>query len=303
MKALVIGFGSIGQRHASILRQMGLLVAVVTRREVNFSPVFPNIADAMNIFQPDYVVIASRTGEHHSDLTELASCGFEGTVLVEKPLFAHTERIPENKFKHFFVGYNRRFHPVALKVKSLIGGKKIFTANIYQGQYLPDWRKTIDYRTSYSAHKHLGGGVLRELSHDVDIAQWLFGAWRNITACGGHTSNLEMDADDAFTILMQTERCPLVTLHLNCLDRELTYTLRANTAEGTITADFVTGQIDYCGQHYDLEIDRDAIFRAQHEAAISSQTDALCSVAEGVYIMQTIAAVETAALKQIWVPQ
>ena len=303
MKALVIGFGSIGQRHATILESMGLSVAVVTRRAVNYAQVFPNISVAVDKFQPDYVVIASRTAEHLNDINELAACGFEGIVLVEKPLFAHVERVPENRFKNFFIGYNRRFHPVILQVKSMLKGKEVFTANVYQAQYLPDWRKPVDYRSSYSAHKSLGGGVLRELSHDIDLAQWLFGAWSNITSCGGHTSNLEIDADDAFTILMQTERCPLVTLHLNCLDRELTYTLRANTSEGTITADLITGKISYCGQHYDLSIDRDITFRAQHEAAIAGHTDGLCSVAEGIYIMKTIAAVETAAQGHTWVSQ
>ena len=40
--------------------------------------------------------------------------------------------------------------------------------------YLPNWRKNIPYYLSNSADKK-GGGVLLELSHEIDYLTWIFG--------------------------------------------------------------------------------------------------------------------------------
>ena len=61
MKALVIGYGSIGMRHARLLGDLGLDVAVVSRRTVEAPKVFKDIAEAVSGFAPDYAIIASRT--------------------------------------------------------------------------------------------------------------------------------------------------------------------------------------------------------------------------------------------------
>ena len=48
--------------------------------------------------------------------------------------------------------------------------------NIYSircdvGQYLPNWRADKNYSKSVSAKKDLGGGVLLELSHELELYQ------------------------------------------------------------------------------------------------------------------------------------
>ena len=39
-----------------------------------------------------------------------------------------------------------------------------------------NWRPKQDYHTSYSAYKNKGGGVLLDLSHELDYATWIFGS-------------------------------------------------------------------------------------------------------------------------------
>ena len=43
------------------------------------------------------------------------------------------------------------------------------------GHDLKKWRPDINYKDSVSAKKSLGGGALRELSHEIDLATHLFG--------------------------------------------------------------------------------------------------------------------------------
>ena len=45
--AIVIGYGSIGQRHTKILRSLGLEVCIVSRRPVEGERSFSSIADAL----------------------------------------------------------------------------------------------------------------------------------------------------------------------------------------------------------------------------------------------------------------
>src|SRR5712671_3820113 len=84
--ALVVGYGSIGQRHAGLLRELGCEVAVVSRRKVDHEPCFASISAALSACKADYIVIASETSRHASAVEELRAVGFTGRVLVEKPL-------------------------------------------------------------------------------------------------------------------------------------------------------------------------------------------------------------------------
>ena len=84
MKGLVVGFGSIGQRHARIMAELGIDVAVVSRRDVAHDGTFTNIADALSTFAPDYIVVASRTHEHRGNIETLAEHGFAGRLLDRK---------------------------------------------------------------------------------------------------------------------------------------------------------------------------------------------------------------------------
>src|SRR5687767_10222466 len=116
MKALVIGYGSIGQRHARLLAEMGCQVAVASRRAIEFTPHYIELRKALAEWQPAYVVVADRTSEHHQTLKVLASQGFHGRVLVEKPLFDRLLPLPANSFSVQVVVYNLRCHPLLLRL-------------------------------------------------------------------------------------------------------------------------------------------------------------------------------------------
>ena len=301
MKALVIGYGSIGQRHVKLLQDLGLETAVVSRRAVDAGALFASITEAVKIFQPDYAVVASRTHEHRGDLKALADSGFHGTVLMEKPPFDQGTDVPGHGFKNVFVAYNMRFHPVITDFRAKLSETKPYAVHAYVGQYLPDWRPDADYRKGYSAIKAQGGGVLRDLSHELDALNWMLGGWTRMTALGGHISNLEIDSDDVFSVLFETKRCPVVSLQMNYLDSALTRTITAMTDRGTIRADLVAGTVECDGNSETFTPGRDDSYIAQHRAVLNCEGDTLCTLDEGLDVMRMIDAAETSVAEKTWV--
>jgi len=142
--AVVIGLGSIGTRHARVLRELGLRVATVSRRDGGD---YGSIAQAVAGAHPDYAVIATETARHADDLQDLAQAGFRGAVLVEKPLFATAAAPPKYPFAHVSVGYNLRFHPVMTALVERLRGREVITVAAYVGQDIRDWRPGRDHRT------------------------------------------------------------------------------------------------------------------------------------------------------------
>lgn len=301
MKALVVGYGSIGSRHTRLLQGLGCDVAVVSRRAIDHTPCYPTLSSALEAQQPEYVVIASRTHEHAATMEALVAAAFRGVVLVEKPLYETSRVLLRHGFENLYVAYNLRFHPVVQVVRKFLHGQRVISAHAYVGQYLPDWRPGTDYRQSYSARRGEGGGVLRDLSHELDYVQWLLGRWCALTAAGGHHSSLEIDSDDVFALQMVTERCPVTTVNMNYLDRTGQRRLVVNTDTHTLRADLMAGTLEIDGELRRFEVDRDETYVRQHQAVLTGDVSTLCSAEEGLEVVHLIDAAERAAAGKIWV--
>ena len=298
--ALVIGFGSIGQRHARLLREMGLSVHVYSRRTLPEEKKNQSLEAALKGVHPEYVVIANETSEHYSTLKTVLS--FEvPQVLVEKPLFFSTVAFSDNHNSQVCVAYNLRFHPLLQQLCSTIEKQSVLSVQVYVGQYLPDWRPEQDYRQSYSVSSTLGGGVLRDLSHELDYLNWLFGPWQALTALGGHYSSLAGDSDDIFCLLLKLERCPAVVLQMNYLDRTGRREIMINTDQHTYHLDLVKqvfSQDQEPATSFSLE--RDETYRSQHRDMLENQGKSCCSLPEGLEVLRMIDAAENSAGTQSW---
>ncbi|SFK81382.1 Predicted dehydrogenase [Paenibacillus sp. 1_12] len=311
MNVLVIGYGSIGQRHSRILSELGCTVAVVSQQTSTLLPVYRTILDALQAApHPDYVIISNRTHHHYETLCMLRTLGYEGTILIEKPLFHKPLQslISEHQYQHkqplllhhVFVAYNLRFHPVLLRLRQLLTEETILSVQVYAGQYLPDWRST-DYRNSYSAKRSEGGGVLRDLSHELDYVQWLFGTWIRITAIGGCHSHLELDSDDMYALLMSSSRCPAISIQINYLDRIHQRTLVVNTNAHTYIADLVQPALQIDHRVENFAYDTDFTYRHQHRALLEGNFTQLCTYEQAAQTVELIEQAEQAAISGRWI--
>ncbi len=298
MRALVIGFGSIGARHARILTELGHDVVVLSRHASEMPyPRYTTLQHALSAKKPDYAVIANATGLHRSSLLELAGFGFAGKVLVEKPLFHSPDNLPCLPFSSCHVAYNLRFHPIIKRLREKLQGERCVSVMAYAGQYLPDWRPGTDYRKSYSAHANQGGGVLRDLSHELDYLEFLFGDCTQVFATGGRLSKLPINSDDVFALHMAHRNCAIAQLQLNYLDHPGRRFIIANTNDRTFVADLVRNELIINHESELFPIDRDETYRAMHEDILSGRKNA-CSLAEGHRTMKIIAAAELSALSK-----
>ena len=144
-KILIIGYGSIGERHAKILskfKEVSKIYVLTSRTCKKFNKI-QDIKKIKNI-NPDYIVISSRTNDHYKHLSFIENNFKNKVVLVEKPLFETYKKLKVFKNK-VFVGYNLMYHPILIFIKNFVKNKKIFSININCQSHLPNWRKKIDY--------------------------------------------------------------------------------------------------------------------------------------------------------------
>lgn len=262
---LITSLGSIGRRHLANLRQLepgaqiaalrlncSLSEATTLPDGVDFQ--FSDLAQAI-AFKPHAVIIASPASVHMSLASAFISTGVP--ILIEKPLATSTsglkKLISENDEFHSLVrvAYNLRCLPSLAEVRTLLHEGKIgnvLSVRAEVGQYLPDWRPNLPYQNTVSAQSALGGGALLELSHEVDYIYWMFGLPKFVVARGGRYSDLDLDVEDVFELVLQyVEPNRLVNIHLDFLQRAPHRSCRFIGSEGTIIWDAIENSVRiYC---------------------------------------------------------
>lgn len=301
MRALVIGYGSIGERHARLLQNLNVETGVVSQRTVSFPTVFSDTPEALDVFKPEYVVVANKTNEHADTLRMILNNQWKGKVLIEKPVFQNRNNNFNNYRSDIFVGYNLRFHPILQKLKRAIEGQLIISVMAYTGQYLPSWRPNRDYKLSYSSKKEEGGGVLRDLSHELDYLIWMFGKWERLSAIGGRYSSLVINGEDTYGIILSTESCPIVQLQINYLDRLGRREIVVVTDEHTYKVDLINGIYQCDDEIQNIEAERDFTYIEQHKAVLNNDYDNLCTIEEGIGVVELIESIEHSVQIKGWV--
>ncbi|MBU0686374.1 MAG: Gfo/Idh/MocA family oxidoreductase [Candidatus Margulisbacteria bacterium] len=233
MKFLIVGCGSIGQRHLRNLISLG--------HEVFGCEINPQLAEqiqkkhGINVFKSleealtqryDGALICSPTSLHVPIAIKLAQKGIN--LFIEKPLSNNLddidklENIVNKQNLVVLVGCNTRFFPSFKLAKELIEKNKIgkvLSVKIECGFYLPYWHPYEDYRKGYSANRKLGGGVIFDDIHEIDSLLWLFGDVKELFCLADRVSSLEIDTEDIAEILLRFKSKVIAQVHLDYLQR------------------------------------------------------------------------------------
>jgi predicted dehydrogenase len=229
-KILIVGAGSAGTRHLNIAKALfpKATIALLTNRlsiDSDLSPDmhFVDSKDAVS-FQPDIAVISGAASSRIEVSTLLANSGVH--LLIEKPISNTTKgvadliEICQAKKLVLAVGYNLRFNASLIAFRESLDSQVIgkpLLVNCEVGQFLPSWRESIDYRQSVSSKQELGGGVLLELSHEIDYLTWVFGKINWVRATVMKQSSLEIDVEDSafLTLGIENEKNPNLVANLS----------------------------------------------------------------------------------------
>lgn len=234
MKFLVIGCGSIGKRHIGNLKilSVGDIIASDVRmdrcKEVEKAYGIKTYVDLEEALEqkPDVVLIATPTSLHLPQALAAAKRGCH--LFIEKPLSHTLDGVDEfigivtQKNLVALIGCNMRFHHSIVLMKELLDKGsigKVISARLQAGFYLPDWHPYEDYRESYSASKHLGGGVILDGIHEIDYIRWFLGEVRQVFCFAGKFSDIEIDTEDMAEILLKFETGAIAEVHLDYIQR------------------------------------------------------------------------------------
>ena len=258
MKVLVVGLGAIARRHIRNLKTLDSSIEIACWRQRTDPagwqppkdlPVDRYIYDASLVWtwQPDAAIIANPTSMHVETAATIALS--TAHLFVEKPLSDSLKWVDwligdrARKGLVLMVGYDLRFYQPLIAVKEAIDSGRIgrpLSIRCEVGQYLPDWRSGRDYRTSVSARAALGGGVLLELSHEIDYARWLMGEVASVSAMTGRLSDLEIDVEDTADILLRFASGAQGSIHMDMTDRSLVRGCRVVGTEGSLVCGMPT---------------------------------------------------------------
>jgi|TARA_Y100000031_G_scaffold141620_1_gene170332 CMP-N,N'-diacetyllegionaminic acid synthase len=291
---LISGYGSIGRKHASILSRLfnKKNIIILTSQKLSNFRTIKSVREIRGI-NPHYIVICNPTSDHVNKIKYIESNFKNKVVLVEKPLFSKFNKFNIKKNK-FYVGYNLRFNPIINFLKKKIRSKKIWNVNLFCGSYLPHWRNNIDYRKSSSAKKKLGGGVLLDLSHELDYLQWLFGNIEIQYCKSKKLSNLNIETDDFLNLAGKTKKALSFQLTLNYFTRQPTRQIFIDGKNISMQADLIKKQVIYYEgkkrRIYNFaNSNSDFEYKAQHLAILSNKfKEKLCTFKEGKQIVYLI---------------
>lgn len=298
MKVLIIGFGSIGKRHYGVLSKLSEVkhVDLVTKQNIESVVCYKNLEIIKNINQYNYFVIASETNKHFEQLKFLEKNVKDKLIFCEKPLFeSKKDLVIKNNI--VFVGYVLRFHPLLEKLKKMIKNEKIILLNAKCGQYLPCWRPNTDYKNCYSSKKEQGGGVLLDLSHEIDYVQWLAGQINEIKSYQVKISDLEINSDDLSMLIGKTTKNILVNISIDYISKIAHRKLLVETFENTYELDFIENKLIKKNKNGIEEIcsfsnlERNYMFEKMHLDIFQKQRN-ICTFKEALEVMNTISTIQ-----------
>ena len=295
-KALIIGFGSIGRKHYNVLKKLKIFRSIYVFTKSNEKKInkIKNKDDILK-YNPDYIVVSSPTNEHYDNIRFIEENFKKKTILIEKPIFGFYKKV-KLKNNKYFVGYNLRMHPILNYIKKLLKKYDFWEINIECSSYLPYWRKNIHYSRSSSAKKESFGGVIRDLSHEIDYLYYLIGTFKVNNFIKKKISNLNINTEDYFLCNGTHKKTKIINLKLSYLNkfnkREISILgpklqLRASLVDNKIEY-FINNKVKEIKFNYSIS----KTYEDMHKNIISKKIKNLATVKSSLKVLKFIKEIE-----------
>lgn len=238
LSVLVVGLGSIGQRHVDNLHALGIPYADLSTCDSN-----PALGHSVALeyelgHHPTAVLVCTPPNTHVEIARQALAAGAH--VFIEKPIADTLEGVDalleqaKDAGLVLQVGYNLRYERglVAIKRKieqGVIG--RVLRIQAEFGQYLPDWRPSQDYRHNYIVNT----GIILDASHEIDYVRWLGGEVSRVYCKATRSGTLEMAAEDSASLILTLESGAIAEVHVDCLQRTYTRKCKVVGTDGTLT--------------------------------------------------------------------
>ncbi len=256
--AVVVGCGSIARRHAAKLQRLGVkrIVAVDPdaerlehmRRELGCEAA-ASLASALDE-GPGAVLICTPPSAHAA--AALAAVERRIPCFVEKPAAdtaaaaAKLMKAASRRRVPLAIGYQLRFHPAIAWIRRGLDERRwgpVQYVRAQVGQYLPDWRPWQDYRKSYTARRALGGGILLDASHEIDLALHLAGPAKSVTCAAARLSALDVDVEDTAEMILRFRGGAMGSVHLDMIRRAYDRSSQLLCRDGVVEWSYQDGTV------------------------------------------------------------
>lgn len=286
----VIGLGNISIRHRQNLKSMFPATDVIAMsasgrsqdKLVEFSDKVVGTVDELIKESPIFVIIASPASLHLEHSVPLIKENIP--VLIEKPVTTSSEDAEYlvslvNEYRTpVSVGYCLRYLPSAQQLSSLLDNGvigKLYNVFVNTGQFLPQWRTGKNYKDTVSANVDLGGGVLFELSHELDYMQWLMGNLSFEYAYLRSSHELGLDVEDSADIVLTSDVGTVCSMHLDFLQKTAQRKCIFVGSEGRLEWDLIGNSIKFYSEdrneviYEDTRWDKNQMYIAMIEDFVS----------------------------------
>lgn len=324
-RVLVIGVGSIGERHLRCFKASGRAdLALVEIRESVRRAVAERYGirhsfadlDAALDFSPDVAVIATPAPLHVAVATRLVEAGVH--VLIEKPLGVALEGIDaltnavRRRGVTAGVAYVYRCHPLLTAMRQAVRGGRIgrpVELVAVAGQHFPTYRPA--YREIYYADRATGGGAIQDaLTHLVNAGEWLVGRIDRLVADADHLVLDGVSVEDTVHLLARHGQV-MASYSLNQHQAPNEVTMTVIGTRGTLRCElhhhrwrWIERPDDPWHDELIAPLERDTLFLAQAHAfldAVEGRTSLPCSLEEGIQTLHVNLAALASVESGTWI--
>ncbi len=291
MNVLIVGGGSIGERHLRCIGQVGAehvslcdtndAIRKQLAERYQLTSVFSSIDDAA---RQTWDAVAICTPAHLHVEHALALLPGTRAMLIEKPLATKIDTLPAlfeaAKDKPVGVAYVFRGHPAVERVKELLTeGRigKLLQVTYAGGQHFPTYRPA--YREIYYARRETGGGAVQDAAtHMFDLMQHLVGRFNTVFCDYGHQALEGVEVEDTVHVTARAaDHRVMVSLALNQFMAPNESFLQLNGDRGSLRLHLHEHRYAILNHGDDqwqwsetLVNDRDDLFRRQAESLLAA---------------------------------